>query len=210
MKYMKRVIMIGVFGFFSFFAKAQADEIQQLVLDLQKLTQLKSILQELYKGYEVVSNGYETVKNISKGNFNLHQVFLDGLLAVSPAVQNYKRVADIINNQVMILHEYKNAFSRFKQYGYFNVKEIDYIGKVYGNLFNASLKNLDELAIILTASKLRMSDEERLKSIDRINTDMLDKLTFLRHFNNNTSLMVVQRAKEHNDVTTIQSLYGIK
>lgn len=210
MKYMKRVIMIGVFGFVSFFAKAQADEIQQLVLDLQKLTQLKSILQELYKGYEVVSNGYETVKNISKGNFNLHQVFLDGLLAVSPAVQNYKRVADIINNQVMILHEYKNAFSRFKQYGYFNVKEIDYIGKVYGNLFNASLKNLDELAIILTASKLRMSDEERLKSIDRINTDMLDKLTFLRHFNNNTSLLVVQRAKEHNDVTTIQSLYGIK
>ena len=207
---MKRVIMIGVFGFVSFFAKAQADEIQQLVLDLQKLTQLKSILQELYKGYEVVSNGYETVKNISKGNFNLHQVFLDGLLAVSPAVQNYKRVADIINNQVMILHEYKNAFSRFKQYGYFNVKEIDYIGKVYGNLFNASLKNLDELAIILTASKLRMSDEERLKSIDRINTDMLDKLTFLRHFNNNTSLLVVQRAKEHNDVTTIQSLYGIK
>ena len=210
MKYIKRVIMIGVFGFVSVFAKAQADEIQQLVLDLQKLSQLKSILQELYKGYEVVSNGYETVKNISKGNFNLHQVFLDGLLAVSPAVQNYKRVADIINNQVMILHEYKNAFSRFKQYGYFNVKEIDYIGKVYGNLFTASLKNLDELAIILTASKLRMSDEERLKSIDRINTDMLDKLTFLRHFNNNTSLLVVQRAKEHNDVTTIQSLYGIK
>ena len=210
MKYMKRVIMIGVFGFVSFFAKAQADEIQQLVLDLQKLTQLKSILQELYKGYEVVSNGYETVKNISKGNFSLHQIFLDGLLAVSPAVQNYKRVADIINNQVMILHEYKNAFNRFKQYGYFNVQEIDYIGKVYGNLFNASLKNLDELAIILTASKLRMSDEERLKSIDRINTDMLDKLTFLRHFNNNTSLLVVQRAKEHNDVTTIQSLYGIK
>ena len=207
---MKRVIMIGVFGFVSFFAKAQADEIQQLVLDLQKLSQLKSILQELYKGYEVVSNGYETVKNISKGNFSLHQIFLDGLLAVSPAVQNYKRVADIINNQVMILHEYKNAFSRFKQYGYFNVKEIDYIGKVYGNLFTASLKNLDELAIILTASKLRMSDEERLKSIDRINTDMLDKLTFLRHFNNNTSLLVVQRAKEHNDVTTIQSLYGIK
>ena len=207
---MKRVIMIGVFGFVSFFAKAQADEIQQLVLDLQKLTQLKSILQELYKGYEVVSNGYETVKNISKGNFNLHQIFLDALLAVSPAVQNYKRVADIINNQVMILHEYKNAFNRFKQYGYFNVKEIDYIGKVYGNLFTASLKNLDELAIILTASKLRMSDEERLKSIDRINTDMLDKLTFLRHFNNNTSLLVVQRAKEHNDVTTVQSLYGIK
>jgi len=207
---MKRVIMIGVFGFVSFFAKAQADEIQQLVLDLQKLSQLKSILQELYKGYEVVSNGYETVKNISKGNFSLHQIFLDGLLAVSPAVQNYKRVADIINNQVMILHEYKNAFSRFKQYGYFNVKEIDYIGKVYGNLFTASLKNLDELAIILTASKLRMSDEERLKSIDRINTDMLDKLTFLRHFNNNTSLLVVQRAKEHNDVTTVQSLYGIK
>ena len=69
----------------------------------------------MYKGYEIVSNGYETIKNISEGNFNLHEAFLDDLLAVSPAVQNYKRIADIINDQLMIVKEYKTAYTHFKE-----------------------------------------------------------------------------------------------
>lgn len=211
---MKRVLMIGVIGFVSLLSnpspiKAQTTEIQQLLLDVQKLTQLKGILNDMYKGYKVVSSGYETIKNISEGNFNLHQVFLDGLLAVSPAVQNYKRIADIINDQVLIVKEYKNAFNQFKLDANFTIDEITYLGKVYSNLFNASLKDIDELIMVITASTLRMSDDERLSSIDKIFAEMQDKLTFLRHFNNNTTLLAVQRAKERNDVSTIQNIYGL-
>ena len=211
---MKRVLMIAVIVFVSLLgnpspAKAQAAEIQQLLLDVQKLAQLKGILSDMYKGYQVVSSGYETIKNISEGNFNLHQVFLDGLLAVSPAVQNYKRIADIINDQILIVKEYKNAFNQFKMDANFTIEEITYLGKVYSNLFNASLKDIDELIMVITASTLRMSDDERLTSIDKIFAGMQDKLTFLRYFNNNTTLLAVQRAKERNDVSTIQNIYGL-
>lgn len=211
---MKRVLMIGVIVFVSLLgnpspAKAQAAEIQQLLLDVQKLAQLKGILSDMYKGYQVVSSGYETIKNISEGNFNLHQVFLDGLLAVSPAVQNYKRIADIINDQILIVKEYKNAFNQFKMDANFTIEEITYLGKVYSNLFNASLKDIDELIMVITASTLRMSDDERLTSIDKIFAGIQDKLTFLRYFNNNTTLLAVQRAKERNDVSTIQNIYGL-
>ena len=211
---MKRVLMIGVIGFVSLLSnslsvKAQKTEIQQLLLDIQKLAQLKGILNDMYKGYQVVSKGYETIKNISEGNFNLHQVFLDGLLAVSPAVQNYKRIADIINDQILIVKEYKNAFNRFKMDANFTIDEITYLGKVYSNLFNTSLKDIDELIMVITASKLRMSDDERLSSIDKIFAGMQDKLTFLRYFNNNTTLLSVQRAKEKNDVNTMQNIYGL-
>jgi len=210
---MKRVLMIGVIVFVSLLgnpspAKAQAAEIQQLLLDVQKLAQLKGILSDMYKGYQVVSSGYETIKNISEGNFNLHQVFLDGLLAVSPAVQNYERIADIINDQILIVKEYKNAFNQFKMDANFTIEEITYLGKVYSNLFNASLKDIDELIMVITASTLRMSDDERLSSIDKIFAGMQDKLTFLRYFNNNTTLLAVQRAKERNDVSTMQNIYG--
>ena len=211
---MKRVLMIAGVGFVSLLSKpmsvhAQSAEVQQLLLDVQKLAQLKGILNDMYKGYQVVSSGYETIKNISEGNFNLHQVFLDGLLAVSPAVQNYKRIADIINDQVMIVKEYKNAFNQFKLDANFTIEEIIYLGKVYSNLFNASLKDIDELIMVITASKLRMSDDERLSAIDKIFAGMQDKLTFLRYFNNNTTLLAVQRAKERNDVSTIQNIYGL-
>ncbi len=212
---MKRVIIVSVLGIVSLTmkslsVKAQAAEIQQLLLDVQKLSALKGILNDMYKGYEIVSNGYETIKNISEGNFNLHEAFLDGLLAVSPTVQNYKRIADIINDQLMIIKEYKTAYTRFKEDENFAPDEITYIGKIYGNLFNESLKGLDELMMVITASTLRMSDDERLSSIDRIYEDMQDKLTFLRYFNNSTSILEVQRAKEKNDVTTMRGIYGIK
>ena len=83
----------------SYTSNAQSAEIQQLILDWQKLAQLRKILSNMYKGYEIVSKGYSAVKDISEGNFSLHETFLDKLLQVSPVIKEYKRVADIINCQ---------------------------------------------------------------------------------------------------------------
>ncbi len=191
-------------------ASAQADELQQLSLNLEKLAQFKQILSDLKKGYEIVSVGYNTIKNISQGNFNLHKDFLDGLMQISPTVKNYKRVADIINYQIIILKEYKTAFSRFKNDKNFNSQELEYLNRVYNNLLKQSLKNLDDLTTVVTANKLRMTDDERLKSIDDIFNEIQDKVMFLRHFNNNATILAVQRAKERNDAETIRNIYGIK
>jgi DNA repair ATPase RecN len=191
-------------------ASAQADELQQLTLNLEKLAQFKQILSDLKKGYEIVSVGYNTIKNISQGNFNLHKDFLDGLMQISPTVKNYKRVADIINYQIIIVKEYKRAFGRVKNDKNFNSQELEYLNRVYNNLFKQSLKNLDDLTTVVTANKLRMTDDERLKSIDDIFNEIQDKVMFLRHFNNNTTILAVQRAKERNDAATIRNIYGIK
>lgn len=190
-------------------ASCQSEEAQQLLLNVEKLAQLKEILNNLYKSYEVISKGYNTIKNISQGNFNLHKNFLDNLLQVSPVVKNYKKVADIIAYQLKIVGEYKKAYNSFKSDKNFSPAEIEYIGKVYSNLFDQSLKNIDALLTIVTANKLRMSDDERLEAIDNLYHDMQDKLSFLRHFNNNTTVLALQRAKEKNDVNTIQNIYGI-
>ncbi len=188
---------------------AQSQEVQQLLLNVEKLAQFKQILSDMKKGYQIVSTGYSTIKDLSQDNFNLRQTFLDGLMTVSPTVKKYKRIADIISNQIMIVKEYKNAFGRFKQDSNFNPGEIKYLGKVYSNLFKQSLNDLDELTTIITDSKLRMSDDERLEAIDRIYLNMQDKLLFLRNFNNNTTILAVQRAREKNDAVTLKKIYGI-
>lgn len=54
-----------------------------------------------------------------------------------------------------------------------------------------------------------MSDDERLEAIDRIFGNMQDKLVFLRHFNNNTTILAVQRAREKKDAVTIKKIYGV-
>jgi hypothetical protein len=189
---------------------AQSEEAQQLLLNVEKLSQLKQILSDFKKGYTIVSTGYNNIKNISQGNFDLHKTFLDGLLAVSPAVKNYKRVGQIINFQISIVKEYKSAHNKFKSDGNFNIDEIGYLSNVYTNLFNESLKNIDALTIVITANTLRMSDDERLKAIDNIFNDMQDKLVFLRHFNNNTSVLAIQRARERKDAKSLKSIYSLK
>lgn len=190
-------------------SRAQSHEVQQLLLNYEKLSQLKNILADMKKGYQVVSKGYTTVKNISEGNFNLHDAFIDGLFAVSPAIKNYKRVPDIIRYQKYIVQEYKRAYKGFKLSGFFNDGEIDYMGSVYGNLIDQSIKSLDELATIITSSKLSMSDDERLQAIDRIFAETEDKLQFLRMFNMNAKVMALQRSKEARDVEASQKLYHL-
>jgi len=188
---------------------AQSQEMQQLLLNIEKLAQFKQILQDMKKGYQILNGGYKKIKDLSQGNFSLHKTFIDGLMQVSPTVKNYKRVGDIINYQMLLVKEYKSSFKRFNNSALFNEKEIKYVEKVYANLFKQSLRNLDELTMVITANKLRMSDDERLESIDRIYIDMQDKLLFLRSFNANASVLSVQRSKEHNDVYSLRNIYKV-
>jgi len=189
--------------------RAQSQEAAQLILNYEKLQQLEEILDNMYKGYKILTKGYNTIKDIAEGNFNLHQVFLDGLFAVNPSVRNYKRIPYIIQYQQFLVKEYKRAFNRFKNDPNLTVREIKYLENVYGSLFKQSLRNLDELLMLVTATKLRMSDEERLQAIDRIYLDMENKLVFLKVFNSSTQMLAMQRARENHDVETLQKLYEV-
>ena len=211
---MKRIIVISVFWASLYFvpkpAYAQSFEIEQLILDWQKLSELKNILKDLYTGYEILNKGYETIRNIAEGNFNLHKAFLDGLLAVNPSVSRYKRIFDIIDDQSKVLSEYKASYNRFKRDKNFTSDEIVYMWNVYSNLINESLENVENLLNVTTASKLRMSDDERLHAIDEIYQGSRDQLTFLRHFNSSTTLLAIHRAADMNDVLTLRQLYGVQ
>ena len=191
-------------------ASAQTTEAAQLILNYEKLKQLEEILDNMYKGYKILTKGYNRVKDIAEGNFNLHQVFLDGLFAVNPSVAKYQRIPDIIRYQSMLIKEYKRAFNRFKSDPNLTPDEIKYLERVYSYLVKQSLRNLEELTMIITANKLRMSDDERIQSIDRIYFDIENKLSFLRYFNNSTQVLVVQRAKENSEVGSMKKLYEVE
>lgn len=209
---MKKLLIIGFVFIGIVFpnrVSAQSQEMQQLILNIEKLAQFKQILKDMKKGYEILNGGYNTVKELTQGNFSLHKTFLDALMQVSPTVRNYRRVGDIVNYQVLLVKEYKVSFNRFKNSGNFNRDEIAYLERVYDNLFKQSLRNLDELTTVITANKLRMSDAERLEAIDKIYIDMQEKLLFLRSFNNNTTVLAIQRAKEHQDVNVMRGIYKL-
>lgn len=190
-------------------AQAQSDELQQLMLNIEKLTQFKAILSDMKQGYQIYQQSYGTISNLSKGNFNLHNIYLTGLLAVNPAVRNNPRVGQIVGQQNDIINEYKRYASLFRQSGSFKVNELNYFNNVYNQLVKQSNANIDELSNVTTAGELRMSDDDRLRAIDRIYTSSSEQLQFLRYFNRKAVMLSLQRSKDQNDTQTLKRLYGI-
>ncbi|WP_449436735.1 TerB family tellurite resistance protein [Pedobacter steynii] len=207
---MKILLLIFLFQLSCYYSKGQSQEVQQLLLNIEKLNQFKKILKDMKKGYTLISRGYNTVKDLSQGNFNLHQAFLDGLMQVSPAVRKYKKVADIISAQLILVRQYKAASRRFLHSGDFRPDELQYIARIHDRLLRQSLDNLDELLLVVTAGKLRMSDQERLSAIDQIYLELQQKLIFMNKFNTSTSLLSLQRSAADKDIHSSRELYGIR
>jgi hypothetical protein len=203
----KILILLVVMLLASGKVQAQAQEMQQLLLNIEKLAQFRQILKDMKKGYEILTKGYNTVKDLTQGNFSLHEAFLDALLDVSPTVRNYRKVAEIISMQIKLVQQQGDAFARYQGSGNFSSEELGYIGRIYDNLIDESLKNLDELTVVITAGQVRMSDNERIEAIDRIYDDVQEKLLFLNDFNNTTSVLSLQREKEQHDTESMQNVY---
>lgn len=188
-------------------AKGQYQEAIQLALNIQKLLQLKKILENMYTGYKILTEGYEKVKGIAEGNYKIHEVFMDGLMAVNPKVRSYKRVLDIIEYQKKVLAEYKVAYRRFRSSGQFSAEELEYLSRVYTHLSKISIENVNALIMIITANKLRMNDGERIQRINGLFEQVQDQLIFLRQFNNQTAILALQRFREQNDINVLKRLH---
>lgn len=186
---------------------SQAAEAQQLLLNIEKLAQFKAILNQLYNSYKVLETGYNKVKDFTSGNFKLHQVFLDGLYLVNPEIRKYYRIPEIISDQLKIVKSYKNFISMYKPSDLFRTDEITYMSKVFASLLEESISNLDELILVITSSKLRMSDEERLSRIDKVHKTMRSKVEFIKTFNQENKILALQRWKLKVELQSMEKLY---
>lgn len=84
------------------------------------------------------------------------------------------------------------------------------MGSVYSGILQESVKNLDEILVVINSFKTQMSDAKRLelvdKAADRIDTNCSD----LKQFNNQSYVLSIQRAKDANEVETLKRYYGIE
>ncbi|GAB3659861.1 hypothetical protein GCM10028791_33470 [Echinicola sediminis] len=187
-------------------ASAQVGESAQLLLNVEKLSQFKQILDDMYRGYKTLSKGYNAVRDIASGNYSLHKLFIDGLSEVSPVVKRYHKVGYIIHYQKVILEEYRRANRQFISRGRFNREELEYMALVYRNLLDMSARNMEELLLVVTGGKLQMSDEERMAAIDRIFDEIKDRYVFVRIFNNEAAILNLQRKRASAEVKTAKAL----
>jgi hypothetical protein len=186
----------------------------------QKSTQKKYLLQQIAalhtyisyakKGYDIVNKGVTTIRNIKKGDFNLHRDFFDHLKNVNPKISRYAKVGDIIAYQIRIIKKTKEAIAGIGTTKQFTAQEIDYCVAVYNNLLIECGKTIDELMLIITDGQLEMKEDERLKRINALYADMQNKYAFASSFGEDMAILTMQRMSEHVQINYSKILNGIK
>lgn len=202
---------MAVFGLVVSAARGQSivDLTEELALDAQKLSSMKSTLQEMYQGYTDLKNGYTRVRDIAKDNFNLHAAYLDALWVISPAVRNDPRLTAIINTEYRIVRAYEAATGRVNGQGVWTTQELGFITGTFSTLLQRSLQVVEELTMISTDNELRMNDAQRLQALGRIDTEIKDELEFMQRFDQELAIEAARRGQESNDINTLKSIYGL-
>ena len=186
-----------------------ADLTEQIVLDLQKLSSLKATLQDMYQGYETLRAGYTRIRDVVRDNFNLHEVFLDALWVLSPAVRSDPRLAAILNTEYRIVAEYRTAMARIGRSTVFSPEEVAYITGTLAALLQKSTQAIEELTMVTTDNTLRMTDDQRLDALGRIDAETRSELAWVQQIDNAVAVETARRNKEGNDIQTLKALYGL-
>ena len=140
----------------------------------------------------------------------LYRDYYDELWQVKNVISYYHRVKEITSKQVQLVAEYKRAWALFRQDKHFTADEIKYMGKVYTGILDESVKNIDQIFLVVNSFATQMSDAKRLEIINNAYAQVESNYSDLKAFNRENVLVSLQRAKTKNDVAVVKDLYGLQ
>ncbi|WCT14377.1 conjugal transfer protein TraI [Mucilaginibacter jinjuensis] len=139
----------------------------------------------------------------------LYSSYYTELGNIKATISKYQRIKDITLKQAALVSEYKQAWNLFRQDNHFNPQELSYMQQVYTGILDASVKNLDEIMLVVSPAKTQMTDEQRLELINKASDHLDENYNDLHQFNNQGIQLSLQRSKDLSDTQSIKKLYGI-
>ncbi|WP_316800293.1 conjugal transfer protein TraI [Pedobacter frigidisoli] len=139
----------------------------------------------------------------------LYSEYYTSLWKVKTAITYYKRVKDLTQRQIAIVEEYKWAWGLFQKDKHFTVDELDQMQKTYLGILEESVKNLDQVLLVVNSFKTQMSDGKRLEIINGAAQKMEENYTDLRAFNAGNIDLSIKRSVSLEEVAKLKELYGI-
>lgn len=146
----------------------------------------------------------------AKKERDLYQKYYEELLKVKEAISTYQEVKAIIERQKELVREYSHAWGLLRQDNHITPEELNEMYQVYTGILDESLKNLDELKLVIGSFRTQMSDGKRLKLIHAAGEGIDENLSDLRSFNNRNFHISLSRARSVREAEMIKKLYGIQ
>jgi hypothetical protein len=139
----------------------------------------------------------------------LYDEYFQELWKVKEALLYYQRTKDIIETGVALVNEYRGAWQLFQQDHNFSTGELEYMFKIYSGILQESMKNVDQLGLVINSFSTQMSDGKRLQLINQTAETMDQFYTDLKQFNNQNKVISLQRATEKGEIEYVKRLYGL-
>ena len=220
---MKKILIffVFVFGFHS------VSNAQFIIADIIKAVVTKVInavdlaVQEVQNKTIVLQNAQKELENVMselqlddisdwvEKQKDLYQEYYNELSQVKQIISDYDKVKTIIGLQSRLVAEYKSAYVLFKQDKHFSPAELDYMGQVYAGILDQSLKNLEQVFLVVNALVTQMTDGQRLQIIDNASTAMQKNYNDLKQFNAQNIQLSLQRSVDEGDIESVKQLYGL-
>lgn len=185
--------------------------IKAIDLGIQRLQNKTIWLQNAQKQVENTLSKLklDEISDWTKKQRDLYKGYYEELQKVKSIITYYQRIKEISSKQTRLIEEYERAWNLFKRDQSFTVLELEYMEKVYDGILEESMKNIDQIFLIIDSFTTQMSDLKRLeiinKAADQIDTNYND----LRLFNQQNVLLSLQRAKTDAEVNKVKQFYGI-
>jgi hypothetical protein len=140
----------------------------------------------------------------------LYKEYYDELWKVKNAIGSYQRIKQILERQKGLVAEYKRVWEIIRSDDHFTKNELDYMYLVYSGIMKASVRNLDQILVVINSFKTQMSDGKRLEIINRCGEAIEQNYFDLKEFHNQNIQLSISRAKDAHEIETVRQLYGIK
>lgn len=139
----------------------------------------------------------------------LYQDYYEELWKVKNTIAMYQRVRQVMDKQVRIVDEYRKCWNIVQNDKHFTEDEIRYMSKVYSGIMDESVKNLDQILIVINSFKTQMTDGKRLEIIEAAANEIDQNYFDLKQFNTQNMLLSLNRAKDANEIEAVKKLYEL-
>ena len=140
----------------------------------------------------------------------LYQEYYDDLWKVRNTIASYQRLKQILERQVRLVDEYKRVWNIVKHDDHFTKDELEYMYRIYTGIMNESVRNLDQILVVVNSFKTQMSDAKRLEIINKCGAEIDRNYYDLKEFNNQNIQLSINRAKDAHEIETVKQLYDLK
>jgi len=184
--------------------------IRAIDLGVQKAQNQTIWLQNAQKVIETQLNQLKLseIAGVGQQQTDLFSKYYNELYEVKTLISNYEQVKNITQRQSALVREYQSAWSLTQQDDHFTIAELQHIQSVYTGILGESVKNLDQLMVVINSFKTQMTDGQRMELIDRIAKKIDANYFDLKAFNNENILLSFARSHSAQDMQSLKNLYG--